>query len=242
MMKSMFVFFLGLVTVGILSAQTGQPKPLQADDIWTFEAARLHHKKQFDPQQWDEKLLSVDIKGNPFTIHLTMEEARFPVAPYAGSAGAIDYLFSFGDRILKGGAFAIGKNAYNQSTFKAGDDHQVFFNILVLTDLEDEEEYNLILSRNHPHYLGQGKVLTTKSPVEYMCFITADQNSYAIVNSRIFDARLGRTILVAPQKDGSIRFLQLDYPYLGYIKARSYMGELLKRANVQAFFKQEGNI
>lgn len=238
----MFALFLGLVTIGILSAQADQHKPPQADAVWTSEAARLHHEKQFDPQQWDEKLLSVDIKGNPFTIHLAMEEARFPVAPYTGAAGAIDYLFSFGDRILKGGAFAIGKNAYNHSTFKVEDSHQVFFNILVLTDVEDEEEYNLVLSRNHPHYLGQGKVLTSNRPVEYMCFITADQNSYAIVNSRIFDARLGRTILAAPQKDGSIRFLQLDYPYLGYNKALSYMKELLKRANVRAFFKQEGNI
>ena len=94
----------------------------------------------------------------------------------------------------------------------------------------------------HSHYLGQGKVLTSTRPVEYMCFMTADQNSYGIFNSRIFAACLGRTILAAPQKGGSIRFLQLDYPYLGQKKALTYMAELLKRANVQAFFRQEGNI
>lgn len=238
-MSSLFLLF---VTIGMLSAQVDEKKGTMPDALWTLEAARLHHEKQFDPNQWDQKLLAVDIKGDPFTILLPMEEACFPVAPYQGAAGAIDYLFSFGDRILKGGAFSIGRNEYNESTFQEGDAHQVFFNVLVLTDVDDEEEYNLVLSRNHPHYLGQGKVLTSTRPVEYMCFTTADQNSYAIVNSRIFDARLGRTILAAPQKDGSIRFLQLDYPYLGHNRALAYMAELLKRAEVQAFFRQEGNI
>lgn len=212
------------------------------DQEWTLEEAQAHHARQFDSTQWDQKLLEMDIKGDPFTIHLAMEEACFPVASYSGAAGAIDYLFNFGDKQLKGGAFSIGRNKYNESTFQEGDQHQVFFNILVLTDRVDDEEYNLVLSRNHPHYVGQGKVLTQNRPVEYICFSTADDHSYAIINSRLFDARLGKTILVAPQKDGSLRFLQFDFSYLGHNKAQAYMQEVLKRKAVRQFFTAKGSI
>jgi hypothetical protein len=49
---------------------------------------------------------------------------------------------------------------------------------------------------------------------------------YAIVNSRLFDLRVGRLILVAPQKDGSIRFHQTDAPTMNSVERDMYIENL----------------
>lgn len=41
-----------------------------------------------------------------------------------------------------------------------------------------------------------------------MCL--ADGDNFAVVNQRYFDLEFGRTILVVPLKDGSLRISQLD--------------------------------
>jgi hypothetical protein len=38
----------------------------------------------------------------------------------------------------------------------------------------------------------------------------ADRSAYAIVNMRLFDLRFGRLVIVAPQPDNTLRFLQVE--------------------------------
>ncbi len=97
-------------------------------------------------------------------------------------------------------------------------ENEVFFTILSLTDSIDTKKFKHtnvdITSRNHPHYTGQGFIKTKENQIDFTAFLTADRNEYALVNMRLFDLRIGRIILVAPQKDGSFRSLQLESPIL----------------------------
>ncbi|MNY10518.1 hypothetical protein D3C86_1435030 [compost metagenome] len=75
-----------------------------------------------------------------------------------------------------------------------------------------------------------------------MAFLTASRNSYAIINMRLFDLTLGKTILIAPQKDGSFRSMQIDSPKLSSETSGPYLRKLVKRKEVVAFFTQKGTI
>src|SRR5690606_27036925 len=74
--------------------------------------------------------------------------------------------------------------------------NEVFFTIAVLADSIDLKRYThtdvSITSRNHPHYVGQGFVKTKSNEIDFVSFLTADRNDYAIVNMRLFDLRIGR--------------------------------------------------
>ncbi len=104
-------------------------------------------------------------------------------------------------------SFFVGKNALNKDRLKGLKD-EVFFQIFVLTDMMDNENdkltTNIVISRNHPDYLGQGFVKTKNNRIDYVAFTIAENESYAIINTRIFDLRFGKTILIAPQQDKTL--------------------------------------
>uniref|UniRef100_UPI00257F4286 hypothetical protein n=1 Tax=Proteiniphilum sp. UBA5510 TaxID=1947286 RepID=UPI00257F4286 len=120
--------------------------------------------------------------------------------------------------------------------------------IMVLTDIEiDTINYshskNQMISRNNPDYIGQGFVKTKNGEVDYVAFLTADRNEYAIVNMRLFNLKHGRIILIAPQKDGTIRSLQLKSEQVFSIdNIESYIDDLINQKNVKDFFTSKGNI
>lgn len=124
--------------------------------------------------------------------------------------------------------------------------NEVYFQIIVLTDFVDTVNYthisSEIVSRNHPDYIGQGFYKTQNNKIEYLAFNTADRNAYAIVNMRLFDLSLGKTILIAPQKDKSFRSLQILSPLLTSDEVDEYTDELLRQEEVIDFFTQSGNI
>lgn len=122
-----------------------------------------------------------------------------------------------------------------------------FFTIITVIDTVDEKGFalgaNNFLSRNHPDYGGQGSFLTKNDKVDFVAFTTPDKGSFAIVNMRLFHLEYGNIILVAPQKDGSFRSLQiqgsvpLEEASFEYIK-----NEILKREEVIEFFTADGVI
>ncbi|MFK7820292.1 MAG: hypothetical protein AB8G99_16335, partial [Planctomycetaceae bacterium] len=61
-------------------------------------------------------------------------------------------------------------------------------------------------------------------------------------NGRIFELRVGRIILAAPQTDGSIRFHQLDAPAMNSKELETYVEGLKANKNVLAFFSAKTNI
>ena len=58
----------------------------------------------------------------------------------------------------------------------------------------------------------------------------------------MFDLTKGRTILIAPQKDGSLRSMQIDSPVLSSQEIQGYTDKLLKKEEIENFFSQRGNI
>lgn len=142
-------------------------------------------------------------------------------------------------------SFFVGKNKWN--TVEIGEEKdEVFFHIVVLTDHIDTIEYKHLssetISRNHPDYIGQGFYKTTNNQVDYCAFITAERKTYAIINMRLFDLSHGKTILVTPQKDRSLRKMQVMSPVLSSSRINEYTDTLLEKAEVIAFFTAENNI
>lgn len=142
-------------------------------------------------------------------------------------------------------SFFVGENDLNKGRLKEMKD-EVFFQILVLTDTIDNENYKLakalVLSRNHPDYYGQGFIKTKTNKIEYMAFITAENNAYAIINTRIFDLRFGKTILISPQKDKTLRSLQIESPEMSSDSITKYTEELIKNEKTIKFFQNEDTI
>lgn len=125
--------------------------------------------------------------------------------------------------------------------------NEVFFTIVVLTDTIDLKRYThtdvSISSRNHPHYVGQGFVKTKESEVDFVSFITADRNAYALVNMRLFDLRIGRIILIVTKKEGTFRSLQLESPILSSDEMDNHIQHLLNNDKVVIdFFTRSDNI
>ncbi len=122
----------------------------------------------------------------------------------------------------------------------------MFFHIIVLTDFVDTVNYSHVLSEvvsgNHPDYIGQGFYNTANNRIDYSAFITSDRNAYAIVDMRLFDLTKGKTILIAPQKDKSLRSMQIDSPPMSSKEIEAYTKALVVRKGVKEFFVGEGSI
>lgn len=91
----------------------------------------------------------------------------------------------------------------------------VKFNILWVTDRDDSKmrRTNIVL-RNYPHYLVTGTQKTSQGAIDWVQMDLADGSNFAIINQRYFDLEFGKTMVVVPFKDGSLRFLQLQ-PSIG---------------------------
>ena len=140
-------------------------------------------------------------------------------------------------------SFFVKHNVLNQDRLKDMKD-EVFFQVLILTDTLNNDQLtgNIITSRNHPDYLGQGFVKTINNRIDYAAFITAENNAYAIINTRVFDLRFGKTILIAPQKDKTLRSLQIESPKMSSDMIINYMESLLKDEKALKFFENKDNI
>jgi len=129
--------------------------------------------------------------------------------------------------------FYAKKNKFNKAFIK-DKKQDVFFVIAISTDFVDPEKFShfqsLISSRNHPNYLAKGYYKTKKNTIDFNAFISGDRDSYAIVNERIFDLTIGKMIFIVPQKDGSLRSMQIEIPLLSLDETKSYVEKLLKES------------
>jgi len=176
---------------------------------------------QNQPDFIDLELLEVDIdevkNKTQDQLNLPMTIGAFPVNNYPGSGGVSDLNISIQKVKLVGASFLIGKSEQALKHFEFERSHQIFCNIVVVTDSFDPKNYthtsNPIFSRNHPNYVGFGMVKTINQKIDYITFIEIEKNkinSYALISGKLFNLNKGNTILVLPQKDFSLRFFQLD--------------------------------
>jgi hypothetical protein len=215
---------------------------------WGPDQEKEQVKRREDPATWDQRLLDIDRKeakenpGRPLVV------GAFPVPRYdlvgkesfggLGVMGNMEYPWH--DHYLAGDSFFALRGPLNEK-FLGDRKDEVFFHILVLSAKKDSFAGSLILSRNHPHAIGQGMFKTAKSEIDYVAFQTADRNAYAIVNMRLFDLRAGRVVLIAPQKDGTLRSLQVEAPALASDDLKDYDAKLVKEPRVVKFLDATGN-
>lgn len=220
---------------------------------WNLEKERVHNKNRSDSTKWSLKNWKADnqnkrVKGKPII------EGVFPVPDYNLADSTFNGLGNSGDwkgfelknkKIIYHSLY-VNKNNINDK-YIPSKPNEVFFTIVALTDTVDTNRYThtniSVTSRNHPHYVGQGFIKTKKNEIDFVSFITADRNAYALVNMRLFDLRVGRIVLVATKKDGTFRSLQLESPIMSSDEMNEYIQHLLSNdKEVIGFFTQPENI
>ena len=219
---------------------------------WTFEKAVEHYQNRNDSLKWDLETLTFDLENIDINTASPIEYGVFPVPKYKLlGVNSFKGLGVSGDHVTVKNKNVVYKsfwvNLNELNKYKLSDKKsEVFFNIVVLTDSLDLQNkpisYSEVISRNHPDYMGQGMVRTKHSKIEYVAFTTADNNSYAIVNTRLFDLKFGKTILIAPQTDKSLRSLQVEMPVLEFEALENYISNLLEEKKVIEFFTKKGTI
>lgn len=225
---------------------------------WSVEKEEALLADRQDATKWDMNMFENDIQDLMTDTDLPFESGVFPTPYYDligkdsfkgvgnfGFAGGNGFEKKIGDKTILYNSFFVGASAINKQ-FIGEKKNEMFFQIIVLTDFVDTLNYTHLLSeivsRNHPHYLGQGYYKTKNNKIDYLAFITANQDAYAIVNMRYFDLKFGRTLLIAPQKDNSFRSMQIKSPKLSSNEIEDYTDKLLKEQDIINFFTSSGNI
>lgn len=205
--------------------------------------------KYLDFKRMEKELSEKDgINKGPFTYGI------FPYPDYdsisknnfggLGTAGNFYGINLNGKKIVYTSFFE-GKTELNSRKVKNKD--RVFFTILVLTDFIDEKDFSSmkmqVVSRNFPDAIGQGYVKTSNSRIDFSAFTTLENDEFAIVNMKLYHLKYGNVILIAPQKDGSLRSFQIrENQNLTTETLKPYLEQLLKKQEVTEFFTKEGNI
>ncbi len=245
------IFFLNIILVFSNCANRyEQPKSL--DDSWNKEKREQHLDNRNDSTTWNKDLLEDDIENMSDEDYGPFEMGVFPEPKYDllgkdsfDGVGNKSGKYQMIDRSILMNSFFVSENALNRDRLK-GMKNAIFFQILVLTDTIDNVNYNLanavVVSRNHPDYLGQGFYKTKNNRIDYVAFTTAENETYAIINTRIFNLRFGKTILIAPQSDKTLRSLQIVSPEMSSDSIAKYTDQLIMEQKVISFFLNKDNI
>ncbi|TNE53824.1 MAG: hypothetical protein EP338_09860 [Bacteroidetes bacterium] len=257
-MKYKFILFLPLIFT-FACGEEPKSKPDFEKKFWTPEMKKQHLANLNDSSTWDMEMFQTDLQTIPFLpAEMPIKTGVYPTPNYDlvgegsfggvgmhGLSGGIDMEKKIGERTILYNSFFVKSSDVTES-FVGEKKDRVFFQILVLTDFVDTTNYTHLhkwmVSRNHPDYIGQGFFKTQNNKIDYLAFLTAEQHAYAIVNMRLFDLSKGRTILIAPQKDGSLRSMQWDAPALSSTEIDAYTDELIREQKVIDFFQYLGNI
>ncbi len=258
MKKALFIVLVLITCLVGCSEDISQKSTKREADFWTKEKAEKHLQNRENLHKWDNDLLANDLSYINEPQRMSFLSGVFPVPSYdligkgsfkgvgnfgfPGGSGSELYI---GGKTLLFNSFYIKSSMVNKKHLNGMND-EVFFQILVLTDFIDTTDYthtsSEIISRNHPDYIGQGFYLLKNNRVDYMAFIAANRDAYAVVNMRLFDLTLGKTILIAPQKDKSFRSMQIKSPKLSSETIESYTKQLIKKKDVVDFFTKSDNI
>ena len=241
-----------LILILIISIISCSVKKNSNQNNWS-ESKRLEYLSNVqDSTTWDIEMFENDKNDEdlgdlgPFVI------GTFPVPKYdllgKGSftgVGTVGDKYPMKSKTLVMNSFFVRKNELNKSRLKERKD-EIFFQIIISTDTIDNVNYNLagnfILSRNHPDYLGQGFIKTKNNRIDYLAFQTPENNAYAIINTRIFDLNYGKTILIAPQKDKTLKSLQIKSPELTSDSIFDYTKRLINENKIIEFFEENMKI
>ena len=136
---------------------------------------------------------------------------------------------------------SFSENINTLNNYRVRENNQIFFTILVLTDFVDEKDFtsmkSQIVSRNFPDVIGQGYIKTKSNKIDFTAFITLENEQFAIVNLKLYNLKYGNVILIAPQKDGSLRSIQVkNTRNITNESLKSNLDELLRKQEIIQFF------
>ncbi|WP_340075231.1 hypothetical protein [Leptobacterium sp. I13] len=213
--------------------------------FWTFEKKEEYIKNLNDSSKWDIKMLREDIKYINEKSENPIEYGVYPVPKYNllgkdsfKGLGYVRDIKKVNNKNFLITSFYFNKNDINKKELK-DKKNKIFFSIVIPVDSiknNNDQLSTMISSRNHPNYIAQGSYKNKDLKIDYVAFITADGNSYAIVNMRLFDLNHGNTILINSKKDKSLRSLQIKTPSITKEEVEGYFGNLLREKQVFGFF------
>lgn len=184
---------------------------------WTDADRKAYAHRNDNPALWDSTMLAEDLSYHlePASWPTTpaIAEIPSPVADYSWGYCALNTLKTpLGGKNVQGWNVGYAKDSFRLKDFNSTEAYyQSYFTLLVITDWpQTANRSGHIVSRNYPHYLCTGKFKTSTGDLDWVQMQLADGQNFAIVAQRYFDLTQGRTLLAAQQKDGSLRFLQLD--------------------------------
>lgn len=220
---------------------------LAIEPFWNLEKAKKQALDFNSSDTWDTKTLEMEIGYIDALTSLDFPffTSPFPTPEYESPGnGNSSIETEIGGKKIIGHTVIIGRGEHSEHLFKTiTDEYITYFTILTIADSLKTENPVIATSRNHPHYLAQGSLnKSSKSRVDWVAIQLADKNAYSIVNARIFDLRVGRLILVAPQKDGSIRFYQTQAPTMNLNEREKFIENLKTQPKAIAFFSDHNNI
>ena len=242
-----------ILTVILISSQICFSQKAEFNNVNDIRKQQLENIN--NPNLWDMERMNDDIV--PEMDLLPLKFGAFPVphydklGPYKGGgfvgntqARSMDeYKLMVEDKEVVFNSFFIGNSPFYKEKNKNG----VFFTIITVADSLDNNNtvpgMGLISSRNHADYGDEGSIITKNNRIDYVAFTTPDKGSFAIVNMRLFHLEHGNIIVIVPQKDGSLRSLQLqgkkvtDQDVFDYIK-----NEVLIRKDVVEILTDDGVI
>ena len=202
-----------------------------------------NNEDKLDFKRMQKELLETDsINKGPFTYGI------FPYPDYdsisSKSFSGIGTTGNFYGINLEGKKIVYASFSENINTlnnYRVRENNQIFFTILVLTDFVDEKDFtsmkSQIVSRNFPDVIGQGYIKTKSNKIDFTAFITLENEQFAIVNLKLYNLKYGNVILIAPQKDGSLRSIQVkNTRNITNESLKSNLDELLRKQEIIQFF------
>lgn len=183
---------------------------------WSIKDTEEYANKNVDSTKWSIKKLTNDLKNAQQAdkeVKLPISDYPSPVADYSGNGSTVNPLsFKIEGKTVIGYTLAHYKDKFNEHLFSdTAGQYYTFFTILFLTDkpLLDKGQNPSVISRNYPHYLFIGTQNTSLGNIDWVQTTLGNGENFAIITQRYFDLKAGRTVLIAPLKDGSLRFLQI---------------------------------
>ena len=211
-MKQFVLYFLSLLFSALFfscSVTRKVDKSTPKHFKWSIKDTEEYANKNADSTKWSIKKLTNDLKNAQQAdkeVKLPISDYPSPVADYSGNGSTVNPLS------VTGYTLAHYKDKFNEHLFAdTAGQYYTFFTILFLTDIPllDKGQNPSVISRNYPHYLFIGTQNTSLGNIDWVQATLGNGENFAIITQRYFDLKAGRTILIAPLKDGSIRLLQI---------------------------------
>lgn len=218
-----FFSLLYLLATGIFISNCSAQKEV-IDNHSSMNPIAVSDTTKKPPIDWDQ--FAVDLKYYQDSTTLPIHPGVFPTYVYESEGnGSLFFETIIHGQHFVGRSVFVYSGDYNKTLFAGNtDESMVYFTVLVRTDVKADNDV-MVSSRNHPVYVGEGSIRTEGPMVDWVAIQPAHTAGSALVNMRYFDFTAGRLVIVCPQQDKSLRFLQIQTPFLSDATLQTYIKE-----------------